>query len=228
MSSDGCRGAGVGRRERPGVDRRRLRRPALHRCTRLARGKLTVVDATNVQPEARKPLVALAREYHVLPVAIVIDLPERVCHERNRVAAGPRLRPACDSEPAEPAASFAARAWSAKASATSTCSSRRKKSMRPTIEREPLWNNRKREHGPVRHHRRRPRLLRRARTAARSSSATSGTTAEPSVTPRRPQGDLRRRPGGPWAAYRRHAQDGDGDGRRPARRSACPATTTSS
>ena len=27
---------------------------------RLARGKLTVVDATNVQPEARKPLVALA------------------------------------------------------------------------------------------------------------------------------------------------------------------------
>ncbi len=34
---------------------------------RLARGKLTVVDATNVQPEARKPLVALAREYHCLP-----------------------------------------------------------------------------------------------------------------------------------------------------------------
>ena len=51
---------------------------------RLARAKLTVIDATNVQPEARKPLVALAREYHVLPVAIVLDLPERVCHERNR------------------------------------------------------------------------------------------------------------------------------------------------
>lgn len=28
---------------------------------RLAAGKFTVVDATNVQPEARKPLVALAR-----------------------------------------------------------------------------------------------------------------------------------------------------------------------
>jgi protein phosphatase len=51
---------------------------------RLARGRLTVIDATNVQPEARKPLVALAREYHVLPVAIVLDLPERVCHDRNR------------------------------------------------------------------------------------------------------------------------------------------------
>jgi polynucleotide kinase-phosphatase len=59
---------------------------ALHyvAARRLARGRLTVVDATNVQPEARKPLVALAREYHVLPVAIVLDLPERVCHERNR------------------------------------------------------------------------------------------------------------------------------------------------
>ena len=51
---------------------------------RLARAKLTVIDATNVQPEARRPLVALAREYHVLPVAIVLDLPERVCHDRNR------------------------------------------------------------------------------------------------------------------------------------------------
>src|SRR3954466_9692494 len=31
---------------------------------RLERGLLTVVDATNVQPEARKPLVELARKYH--------------------------------------------------------------------------------------------------------------------------------------------------------------------
>jgi protein phosphatase len=59
---------------------------ALHfvAARRLARGNLTVVDATNVQPDARKPLVALAREYHVLPVAVVLDLPERVCHDRNR------------------------------------------------------------------------------------------------------------------------------------------------
>src|ERR671917_277898 len=51
---------------------------------RLAAGRLTVIDATNVQPEARKPLVALAREYHVLPVAIVLNLPERLCLDRNR------------------------------------------------------------------------------------------------------------------------------------------------
>src|SRR5687767_10395079 len=51
---------------------------------RLTRGLLTVIDATNVQPEARKPAVALAKEHDVLPVAIVLDLPERLCHERNR------------------------------------------------------------------------------------------------------------------------------------------------
>jgi predicted kinase len=52
---------------------------------RLALGRLTVIDATNVQPEARKPLVALARQYHCLPVAIVLNISEKVCHERNRL-----------------------------------------------------------------------------------------------------------------------------------------------
>src|SRR5271167_3884692 len=51
---------------------------------RLRAGKLTVIDATNVQPEARKPIIALARQYHCIPVAIVFDLPEKLCHERNR------------------------------------------------------------------------------------------------------------------------------------------------
>ncbi len=51
---------------------------------RLAAGKLVVIDATNVQTEARKPIIALARQYHCIPVAIVFDLPEKLCHERNR------------------------------------------------------------------------------------------------------------------------------------------------
>ena len=50
---------------------------------RLGAGRLTVVDATNVQREARLPLVELARAHDVLPVAIVLDMPERVCEERN-------------------------------------------------------------------------------------------------------------------------------------------------
>ena len=50
---------------------------------RLREGRIAVVDATNVQPEARKSLVALAREHDVLPVAIVLDTPTGVCIERN-------------------------------------------------------------------------------------------------------------------------------------------------
>ncbi|UAL71326.1 polynucleotide kinase-phosphatase [Streptomyces angustmyceticus] len=50
---------------------------------RLAAGRLTVVDATNVQAEARAQLVRLAREHDVLPVAIVLDVPEQVCAARN-------------------------------------------------------------------------------------------------------------------------------------------------
>jgi protein phosphatase len=54
---------------------------------RLELGRLSVVDATNVQRESRAPLVRLAREHHVLPVAIVLDLPERLCQERTAARA---------------------------------------------------------------------------------------------------------------------------------------------
>jgi protein phosphatase len=50
---------------------------------RLTAGRLTVIDATSVQPEARRSLIALAREHHVLAVAIVLDLPEQICAARN-------------------------------------------------------------------------------------------------------------------------------------------------
>ena len=52
---------------------------------RLRRGLLTVIDATNVQPKAREALVKVAREYDVLPVAIVLDVPEQVCRARNEL-----------------------------------------------------------------------------------------------------------------------------------------------
>ncbi|MEX5717747.1 polynucleotide kinase-phosphatase [Geodermatophilus maliterrae] len=50
---------------------------------RLRAGRLTVVDATNVKAEDRASLVRLAREHDVLPVAIVLDVPESVCLARN-------------------------------------------------------------------------------------------------------------------------------------------------
>jgi protein phosphatase len=52
---------------------------------RLERPRLTVVDATNVLPRARGPLLAIARRHHLPAVAIVLDLPEDVL-ERRRAA----------------------------------------------------------------------------------------------------------------------------------------------
>ncbi|MFG2262005.1 polynucleotide kinase-phosphatase [Streptomyces sp. NPDC048720] len=50
---------------------------------RLAAGRRTVVDATSVQQDSRRRLIELAREHDVLPIAIVLDVPEDVCAERN-------------------------------------------------------------------------------------------------------------------------------------------------
>ncbi len=59
---------------------------ALHHVAgiRLRAGRLTVVDATNVQPHARAALVRIARDHDVLPVAIVLDVPEEMCWERTQ------------------------------------------------------------------------------------------------------------------------------------------------
>ncbi len=58
---------------------------ALHHLARirLRRGLFTVVDATNVQPEARKALVQLAKSCDVLVDAIVLDVAESVALARN-------------------------------------------------------------------------------------------------------------------------------------------------
>ncbi len=53
-------------------------------ATRLRAGRLTVIDATSVQPRARKPLVGLARENDCLSVAIVLNMPEALCLARNK------------------------------------------------------------------------------------------------------------------------------------------------
>jgi protein phosphatase len=114
---------------------------------RLAAGRLTVVDATSVQAAARQSLVALARRHHVLAVAIVLDVPESTCAARNaarpdRTFGARVLRQQHDqlrrglhglrregfhrvhvlSSPDEIAAAV--------------------------IEREPLWNDLRAEHGP--------------------------------------------------------------------------------
>jgi predicted kinase len=71
----------------------RATRPAfaiLHEAVarRLAAGRLTVVDATNVQSHARRALIARARAAGVPVVAIVLDLPAPLVVERNAARAG--------------------------------------------------------------------------------------------------------------------------------------------
>ena len=68
----------------------------LHRilAMRLRRGRLTVVDATNVEDWARAQIVAVARRHRRPAVAIVLDLPLALALERNATRAAPRPPPA--------------------------------------------------------------------------------------------------------------------------------------
>ena len=50
---------------------------------RLKRRKLAVIDATNVRKEDRAHLLRLAKKYHALCVAIVLNPGEDICRERN-------------------------------------------------------------------------------------------------------------------------------------------------
>jgi protein phosphatase len=51
---------------------------------RLRRRRLTVVDATNVKAADRRRVLALALPHRVAGVAVVFDIPEEVCVERDR------------------------------------------------------------------------------------------------------------------------------------------------
>jgi protein phosphatase len=114
---------------------------------RLAAGRLTVLDATNVQPEARKNAVALAREFHVLPVAVVFDIPERVCHDRNKTRDDRTFGPHVIRQQMQ--------------QLHRSLGSLQREGFRHIfklqsveevdaveVTREPLWNNRKFDHGP--------------------------------------------------------------------------------
>jgi protein phosphatase len=55
---------------------------------RLRRRKLTVVDAVDARPRDRRPLLELAADRDCAAVAVVLDLPEELCVERDRLRAG--------------------------------------------------------------------------------------------------------------------------------------------
>ncbi|HOX05707.1 MAG TPA: polynucleotide kinase-phosphatase [Planctomycetota bacterium] len=114
---------------------------------RLASGRLVVIDATNVQSESRKPLVQLARDYHAIPVAVVLNIPEKVCYERNAGRTDRSFGPHVIRQQAR--------------QMHRSLKTLRREGFRhvfvldsiedmdaAVIERKPLWNNRKEDHGP--------------------------------------------------------------------------------
>ena len=114
---------------------------------RLAAGKLVVIDATNVQTEARKPIVALGRQFHCLPVAIVFDLPEKICHERNRIRPERDFGPHVVRQQAQQMRR-ALRNLEREGFRTIHVLHSLEEVDAAEIERQPLWNNLKHEHGP--------------------------------------------------------------------------------
>lgn len=114
---------------------------------RLAAGKLTVVDATNVQVEARRPIVALAREYHCLPVAIVLNLPDRLCHERNRGRPDRAFGPHVARQHSQQLRRSLRRLRDEGFRHVYVLSSPEEIGA-ARVERQPLWNNLRHEHGP--------------------------------------------------------------------------------
>jgi protein phosphatase len=84
ISSDHCRGLVSDDETDQSVSAAAFEIVHLIAAKRLELGKLTVIDATNVQPEARRSLLDLAQKYHCIPVAIVLNLPEATCHARNQ------------------------------------------------------------------------------------------------------------------------------------------------
>ncbi len=116
-------------------------------ATRLRAGRLTVVDATSVQTQARKSLVELAKAHDCLPAAIVLNIPEALCLARNE---------------SRPDRQFGARVVRQQASQLRrSIRGLKREGFRyvyvlnspeeveaVTIERVPLWTNRHNEKGP--------------------------------------------------------------------------------
>lgn len=114
---------------------------------RLAAGRLTVIDATNVEAAARRPLVALARHYHCLPVAVVFDLPERVCLEHNAARPdrqfGPHVVRRQTANLRRSLHGLGREGFRHVFTLSSV-----EEVATATVERQPLWCNRTDEHGP--------------------------------------------------------------------------------
>jgi protein phosphatase len=114
---------------------------------RLAAGRLTVVDATSIQPAARKSLIELARKHHVLAVAIVLDVPADVCAARNAGRAD-RTFGAHVLRQQQAQLRRGLRGLRKEGFHREFVLSGEAEIAAAVLEREPLWNDRRSDHGP--------------------------------------------------------------------------------
>ncbi|NLR58068.1 polynucleotide kinase-phosphatase [Chitinophaga polysaccharea] len=148
ISSDVCRGLISDDENNQAVSADAFEVVRFIAAKRLKLGLLTVIDATNVQPESRKEWVRLAREYHVLPVAIVLNMPERVCQDRNELRSdrnfGAHVIPQQISQLKRGLRGLREEGFRH----IFEMRSEEDVAMLETITRTPLYNNKKEEHGP--------------------------------------------------------------------------------
>src|SRR6266496_2902020 len=147
LSSDACRGMVSDDENNQAVTNEAFALLHYIAAQRLALGRLTVIDATNVQPESRKPLVELARKYHCLPVAIVLNLPERLCQDRNRSRDERNFGPhVVRQQHAQLRRSL--RGLGREGFRHVFVLESPEEVEAATVERVPLWNDKRQEHGP--------------------------------------------------------------------------------
>jgi len=84
ISSDACRGLVEDDENSPDATADAFALLHFIAETRLKRRKIAVVDATNVRQEDRAHLVRIAKKYHALAVAVVLNPGEDICHRRNK------------------------------------------------------------------------------------------------------------------------------------------------
>lgn len=148
VSSDVCRGLVSDDENNQGVTPQAFAVLDFIVRQRLALGKLTVIDATNVNAPDRAKLIATVREYHFLCTAIVFNIAESICHERNIA------RPDRDFGPQVIKRQIAQMRRGLRSLKTEGF--RYSHFLRTpeevdaveSIQRDPLWNNRKDDHGP--------------------------------------------------------------------------------
>ena len=114
---------------------------------RLAAGRLTVIDATNVQKEARRPLLELAKKYHFFAVAIARNLPETLCHERNQQRPNRQFGPHVVRNHTR-GLRRSLKGLKREGFRYIYTLNSLEEIEAAKIERQPLWNNRKYDHGP--------------------------------------------------------------------------------